>query len=63
VTPRRIGVFRGQCAESCGLQHAKMALDVHVDDPKAFEAWRRHQARAASAPTDIEAVEGKQALK
>jgi cytochrome c oxidase subunit 2 len=60
VTPKRIGVFRGQCAEFCGFEHAKMAFDVHVDDPKTFEAWRRHQIAGAADPTDFEAVEGKQ---
>ena len=28
LVPNRVGVFRGQCAEYCGLQHAHMALVV-----------------------------------
>ena len=60
ITPRRVGVFRGQCAEFCGLQHARMAFDVYVDDPKTWEAWRRHQIQGASDPRAFEAVEGKQ---
>ena len=44
VTPRRIGLFRGQCGEVCGLQHASMAFEVHVEDPARFEAWRRRMA-------------------
>jgi cytochrome c oxidase subunit 2 len=60
VTPRRTGVFRGQCAEFCGFQHAKMAFDVYVDDPKTFEAWRRHQIAGASDPKSFDEVEGKQ---
>jgi cytochrome c oxidase subunit 2 len=60
VTPRRIGVFRGQCAEFCGFQHAKMAFDVHVDDPQTWDAWRRRQLQGAPQPTDPEALAGQQ---
>ena len=48
--PTRTGVFRGQCAEFCGAQHAHMALDVIVESPAAFEAWRRHQLAPAAPP-------------
>jgi cytochrome c oxidase subunit 2 len=60
VTPRRTGIFRGQCAEFCGFQHAQMAFDVYVDDPRTWEAWRRHQIASATDPTDFQAIEGKQ---
>lgn len=60
VTPRRAGVFRGQCAEFCGFQHAKMAFDVHVDAPAAWEAWRRRQLAAAPDPTEPGEIAGKQ---
>jgi cytochrome c oxidase subunit II len=50
LTPRRTGQFRGQCAEFCGLQHAHMALDVTVEQPTQFEAWRQAQLQPASAP-------------
>ena len=51
VTPRREGVFRGQCAEFCGLQHAFMALDVTVESPAAFEAWKARQLLGARIPS------------
>ena len=38
------GVYRGQCAEYCGMQHARMALHVVAEPPAAFEAWLAHQA-------------------
>ncbi len=60
VTPRRVGVFRGQCAEFCGLQHAKMALDVEVQDPAAFEAWRAHQIQPAADPGTPSTLLGRQ---
>jgi cytochrome c oxidase subunit 2 len=49
VRPLREGVFRAQCAEFCGLQHARMALDVTVESPAAFAAWREAQLRPAAA--------------
>ncbi len=35
----REGVYRGQCAEFCGVQHAKMAFEVIALPPKDFAAW------------------------
>ena len=43
----RAGVWRGQCAEFCGAQHARMALHVVAEAPAAFEAWLAAQARPA----------------
>jgi cytochrome c oxidase subunit II len=42
------GVYRGQCAEFCGLQHAKMALAVYADPAARYQAWLRNEA----APLD-----------
>jgi cytochrome c oxidase subunit II len=33
------GLHRGQCAEFCGAQHARMILTVEVLTPQDFEAW------------------------
>jgi cytochrome c oxidase subunit 2 len=46
LTPRQTGVFRGQCAEFCGLQHAKMAMLVFVEDEGAFHTWCESQVRS-----------------
>ena len=35
----RPGIFRGQCAEYCGLQHSLMAFDVIVMPRVEFDAW------------------------
>jgi cytochrome c oxidase subunit 2 len=44
------GVYRGQCAEYCGLQHAHMGMLV-IAQPKAqFRAWLRRQAAPAPPP-------------
>ena len=44
------GIYRGQCAEYCGQQHALMAFDLIALDPVAFEAWRERQRRPALEP-------------
>jgi cytochrome c oxidase subunit 2 len=49
------GVFRGQCAEFCGLQHAHMSMLVFVQRKQAFRAWLRKQAaNAAPAATPLQ---------
>lgn len=44
------GSWRGQCAEYCGEQHARMALHVVAHAPADFDAWLAGQARPAAAP-------------
>jgi cytochrome c oxidase subunit II len=39
LRPTRVGVYRGQCAEFCGAQHARMAFEVHVHEPEDFERY------------------------
>jgi cytochrome c oxidase subunit 2 len=46
----RAGLYRGQCAEFCGLEHAHMAIFVMAEPPAQFEAWRRHQLQSATPP-------------
>jgi cytochrome c oxidase subunit II len=48
----RAGVYRGQCSEFCGLQHAHMALLVVAQPPAEFRGWLQAQARPGRAPTD-----------
>jgi cytochrome c oxidase subunit II len=33
------GTYTGQCAELCGLEHARMLAEVEVMSPEAFETW------------------------
>jgi cytochrome c oxidase subunit II len=44
------GLYRGQCAEFCGLGHAKMAFLIFAEPQDKFDAWRRHQLEAAKMP-------------
>ena len=54
----RPGVYRGQCAEYCGIQHAQMALLVIAEPPEAFEAWVRAEAAPAQAPAEGDPARG-----
>jgi cytochrome c oxidase subunit II len=53
------GVYRGQCAEFCGLQHAHMAFRVLAEPRSDFERWLAASGRPARAPAGAEATEGK----
>ena len=46
------GVYRGQCAEYCGLQHAKMAFLVIAEPADSFARWLARQRDTALTPTD-----------
>ena len=45
----KVGDFRGQCSEFCGLQHANMAFSVRVLSQADFDAWWTGQLQPASA--------------
>jgi cytochrome c oxidase subunit 2 len=57
------GIYRGQCAEFCGLQHAHMAMLVVVEPREAFETWRAAQLRDAVTPADAEQEAGRRVLE
>jgi cytochrome c oxidase subunit 2 len=54
------GVYRGQCAEFCGHQHAKMAMEVVAESPEAFEQWAAHMREPAATPSDSMRQAGRQ---
>jgi cytochrome c oxidase subunit 2 len=58
----RPGTWRGQCAEYCGDQHARMALHVVAEQPAAFEAWLAAQARPAAVSSSPEIERGREAF-
>jgi cytochrome c oxidase subunit II len=58
LLPQQEGVFRGLCAEFCGLQHSKMHLDVVVEAREAYTAWYDRQLQSAPQPTDALAQQG-----
>jgi cytochrome c oxidase subunit 2 len=56
----RAGIYRGQCAEFCGLEHAMMALLVEAEPNERYEAWAAQQRRPAAAPMDAAARRGRE---
>lgn len=56
------GVFRGQCAEFCGIQHARMGIFVYAVAPAEFEAWLHAQRQPASAATSEVSRQGEAAF-
>jgi cytochrome c oxidase subunit 2 len=50
IVPTKTGIFRGPCAEFCGLQHAHMSLVVVVDSYPDFIKWWDHQLEPAPMP-------------
>ena len=55
----RPGVYRGQCAEFCGKQHAHMAFEVVAEPDAQFERWLDAQRQLASAPQSAAASHGR----
>ncbi|HVG08375.1 MAG TPA: cytochrome c oxidase subunit II [Thermoanaerobaculia bacterium] len=55
----RPGVYRGQCAEFCGFQHAHMALLVIADPPERFRAWADAQRQSSAPPRTPQQALGK----
>ena len=52
------GVYRGQCSQFCGLQHAHMALNVFAQRPPRYRAWLANMASAARVPMTAAARAG-----
>ena len=54
----RPGVYRGQCAEFCGYQHAHMAIIVVADPPGDFDRWVAAQRLPAHEPSTAQERRG-----
>lgn len=54
------GVYYGECAEFCGIQHAKMAFVVVAEPEEQFAAWLAQQAQPAAEPADPVVQQGRQ---
>jgi len=52
------GIYQGQCAEFCGIQHAHMRLLAVVQNLDQYEAWLAAQRLPGAKPTTPAAVEG-----
>lgn len=54
----RPGVYRGQCAEFCGLQHSHMAFMVIAEEEADYRRWTERQKDGALPPDSAEARAG-----
>jgi len=55
----RPGVYRGECAEFCGFQHAHMSITVHASNADEFARWQDAQRQPAPAPADAALARGR----
>lgn len=55
----RVGIYRGQCAEFCGLQHSHMAVLVVAENDEDYRRWTQAQRQGAVDPPAGEAEAGK----
>jgi cytochrome c oxidase subunit II len=58
IQAEREGVYRGQCTEFCGHQHAHMAMYVVAESMDKFEAWRNAQLLPVAEPASEAARRG-----
>lgn len=54
------GIYRGECAEFCGLQHARMHFMVVAQTQEEFDAWVEQQQQPAAEPNDELAQRGQE---
>jgi cytochrome c oxidase subunit II len=47
IDPHETGLYLGQCAQYCGVQHAKMLLRVYVQSRDEFDRWIQEQRQPA----------------
>ena len=53
LDPHKTGLYLGQCAQYCGVQHAKMLLRVYVESHEDFARWVQAQSRPAEANDSV----------
>jgi len=56
----RPGIFRGQCAEFCGEQHALMAFAIVALELEDFDRWLTAEREPAASPESAEALRGRE---
>jgi cytochrome c oxidase subunit II len=59
--PDKPGMYVGQCAQFCGVEHAKMLLRVYVQTPEDFAAWVANQQQPGVQ--DPAVAEGRQVFE
>jgi cytochrome c oxidase subunit 2 len=57
------GVYWGECAEYCGLQHTHMNLLVVAQSPSDFQHWLHQQRQPPAPPTDLVTATGERVFE
>ncbi|MGB7265490.1 MAG: cytochrome c oxidase subunit II [Terracidiphilus sp.] len=57
IDPQKPGLYFGQCAQFCGVEHALMLIRVYVDTPEQFAAWVKNQQQLGAQ--DAAVAEGR----
>lgn len=50
IAPHDVGHYVGQCAQYCGVEHAKMLINVYAQTPEDFQRWVHQQQAPAVMP-------------
>ena len=61
IDPHETGLYLGQCAQYCGVQHAKMLLRVYVQTRDQFDRWLENQSRPAVDSAGV--IEGRRTFE
>lgn len=55
---RAPGIYRGQCTEYCGIEHAHMGLVVVAQSPNDFRKWYMRELQSPAPTTDGQVAAG-----
>jgi cytochrome c oxidase subunit 2 len=47
IQPEATGLYLGQCAQFCGVEHARMLIRVYAQTPEDFQKWIANQEKPA----------------
>lgn len=53
IDPEKTGLYLGQCAQFCGIEHAMMLIRVYADTPQQFDAWVKGQQQPATQDAGV----------
>jgi cytochrome c oxidase subunit 2 len=59
-TADTVGTYRGECAEFCGIEHARMGFLVVVQTPRDFATWVANEQQTPLPPDGDAAAQGQQ---
>jgi len=57
-TADRIGIYRGQCTQFCGLYHQLMEFSVQVESKADYEAWLQQELTPRPSPSAAPSTSG-----